>query len=76
MKTGDSVNVLIYHNNIKKYEGKMPYVATFGSVAKNKPLVYLNSLMQVSLALNMGNFSETYHVYSGNDWTVAISKLH
>ena len=76
VKTGDTVKVLVYHNNIKKYEGKMPYVATFGIVAKNKPLVYLNSLMQVSLALNMGNFSETYHIYSGNDWTVAISKLH
>jgi len=75
VKTGDSVLVSIYHNNIKKYDGKMPYAVTFGSVAKNKPLLYLNSLMQVSLALNMGNFSEVYHIYSGNDWTVKISKL-
>ena len=75
VKTGDSVLVSIYHNNIKKYDGKMPYAETFGSVAKNKPLLYLNSLMQVSFALNMGNFSEVYHIYSGNDWTVKISKL-
>ena len=75
VKTGDTVLVSIYHNNIKKYEGRMPYAETFGSVAKNKPLLYLNSLMQVSFALNMGNFSEVYHIYSGNDWTVKISKL-
>jgi S-adenosylmethionine hydrolase len=75
VKTGDSVKVSIYHNNIKRYEGKMPYAETFGSVAKNKPLLYLNSLMQVAFALNMGNFSETYHIYSGGDWTVVISKL-
>jgi len=75
VKTGESVLVSIYHNNIKKYDGKMPYAVTFGSVAKNKPLLYLNSLMQVSFALNMGNFSEVYHIYSGNDWTVKISKL-
>ena len=75
LKTGDSVKVTIYHNNIKKYQGKMPYVETFGSVSKNKPLLYLNSLMQVSFALNMGNFSETHHIYSGNDWSVVISKL-
>ena len=75
VKTGDSVKVSIYHNNIKKYDGKMPYAETFGSVAKNKPLLYLNSLMQVSFALNMGNFSEVHHIYSGNDWTVEISKL-
>jgi S-adenosylmethionine hydrolase len=54
----------------------MPYVETFGSVAKNRPLLYLNSLMHVSFALNMGNFSEANHIYSGNEWTVMISKLH
>ena len=75
VKTGDSVRVSIYHNNVKKYDGKMPYAETFGTVAKNKPLLYLNSLMQVAFALNMGNFSETYHIYSGGDWTVVISKL-
>jgi S-adenosylmethionine hydrolase len=75
VKTGDTIVVSIYHNNIKKYAGKMPYAETFGSVAKNKPLLYLNSLMQVSFALNMGNFSEVHHIYSGNDWSVEISKL-
>jgi hypothetical protein len=75
VKIGDTLKVSIYHNNIKKYEGKMPYVETFGSVAKNKPLVYLNSLMRVAFALNMGNFSEAYHIYSGNDWSVVISKM-
>jgi len=75
VKVGESVKVSIYHNKAKKYEDKMPYATTFGSVAKNKPLLYLNSLMQVALALNMGNFSNAYHIYSGNDWSVVISKL-
>jgi S-adenosylmethionine hydrolase len=73
-KIGDIFNVSIYYDKVKKYEGEMPYVETFGSVAKNKALLYLNSLMQVSFALNMGNFSEEHHIYSGNDWTVIISK--
>ena len=73
-KPGENFKVSIYHNNIKKYEGEMPYVETFGSVAKNKPLLYLNSLLQVSFALNMGNFSAVHKIYSGNDWTVIISK--
>lgn len=73
-KPGDTLNVSVYQNKIKKYEGKMPYVETFASVQKNKPLLYLNSLLQVSFALNMGNFSALHHIYSGNDWTVVISK--
>ena len=74
VRTGDSVKVSIYYNKVKKYEGRMPYAETFASVPKGKPLLYLNSLMQVSFALNMGNFSSTHHIYSGNEWTVEITK--
>ena len=70
---GDILQVTIYHNKIKIYQGIMPYIQTFGGVAKGKPLAYMNSLMQLSFALNMGDFSSTYHVFSGNDWTVEIS---
>jgi len=73
-KYGDMINVSIYHNKIKVYQNKMPYSATFGAVAKGKPLLYLNSLMQVSFALNMASFSAVHKVYSGNEWTVEISK--
>jgi S-adenosylmethionine hydrolase len=71
---GDMISVAIYHNKSKVYQTKMPYCATFGAVAKGKPLLYLNSLMQVSFALNMESFSAMHKVYSGNDWTVEISK--
>ena len=74
-KPGDLMNVEIYHNKLKIYAGKMPYAETFGAVAKGKPLLYLNSLLRVSFALNMANFSAVHKVYSGNDWTVEISKI-
>ncbi|MBK7376333.1 MAG: S-adenosyl-l-methionine hydroxide adenosyltransferase family protein [Chitinophagaceae bacterium] len=74
VKVGDKLRVLIYRNNIKRYEGIMPYSETFGGVAKGKPLIYLNSLLQVSFALNMGNFSEVHKVYSGSEWRVEIRK--
>lgn len=73
-KFGDLIHVMIFHNKVKVYEANMPYSATFGAVAKGKPLLYLNSLMQVSFALNQQNFSTVHHVYSGNEWTVEISK--
>ena len=79
VKPGNKLHLVIYHNNpdghrIKKYEGDMPYTETFGAVAKGKPLAYLNSLLQLSFALNMDNFSVVNKVYSGNDWTVEITK--
>lgn len=68
--------VKIYHNNKKMYEGTMLFVTTFSAVEKGKPLCYLNSLLNVSFALNEDNFSEINKVYSGPDWTVEISAIH
>jgi S-adenosylmethionine hydrolase len=73
-KIGDQFKVTIFYNKVKKYESTMPYAATFGAVAQGKPLLYLNSLLEVAVALNMGNFSEKYKVYSGNEWIIEISK--
>ncbi len=73
-KPGDKLHVIIYQNKIKRYEGTMPYSETFGAVAEGKPLLYLNSLLQVSFALNMGNFSATHKVYSGSEWRVELRK--
>ena len=74
VKVGNKLHVVIYKNKIKKYAGAMPYSETFGGVAKGKLLAYLNSLLQLSFALNMGNFSAVNKVYSGSEWRVEVSK--
>jgi S-adenosylmethionine hydrolase len=74
VKAGDKLSVTIFHNKKKIYQGSMPYCTTFGSVPEGKPLLYLNSLLQVSVALNMGNFSAVHKVYSGSEWTVEVRK--
>lgn len=74
IKVGEKLNVSIYQNKLKKYQASLPYMETFGGVAEGKPLAYLNSLMQLSFALNMGNFSSTFKIYSGSEWTVEITK--
>ena len=74
VKTGDKLSVTIFNKGKKVYQSVMPYCNTFGAVAKGKPLLYLNSLMQVSFALNMDNFSAVNKVYSGSEWTVEVKK--
>jgi len=71
---GDQLHVKILHQGKSVYEGDMPYSSTFGAVALGKPLVYLNSLLQLSFALNQGSFAEVHKVASGNDWSVEVSK--
>ena len=71
---GNLLHVEIFHNQDKVYSGDMPYGQTFGAVEKGQPLVYLNSLLQLSFALNQGDFAKTYSVSSGNEWHVEVWK--
>jgi hypothetical protein len=43
-------------------------------VAEGEPLLYLNSLLNVAFALNMGSFSEKHGLSSGGDWTVRVER--
>ena len=70
--TKNEIKVEIFKNKKIVYTGSMPFENTFGGVGVGKPLAYLNSLMNLSFALNQGSFSEKYHVYAGSDWTVAV----
>jgi len=71
---GDKFLVVIFHDGREAYRGVMPYARTFGDVKEGEPLLYLNSLMNVACALNMGSFSATHHLASGGNWTVRIEK--
>ena len=74
LKYGDPLHVEIFHKDEKVYSGDMPYCQTFGAVDKGKPLAYLNSLLQLSFALNQGDFAKTYSVASGNEWQVEVRR--
>ncbi|MBN9384707.1 MAG: S-adenosyl-l-methionine hydroxide adenosyltransferase family protein [Chitinophagaceae bacterium] len=71
---GDQLSVKIFHNGKQVYQGTMPYSTTFGAVAIGKPLAYLNSLLQVSFALNQGSFAAVNKISSGNEWAVEVEK--
>ncbi len=75
MHYGDTLLIHIYNKNKKVYEGDAPYCKTFGAVSKGKPLACLNSLMQLSFALNQGSFADVHDVSSGSDWLVEVEVL-
>lgn len=71
---GKNIEVNLRKNNSVYFKQVLPFVNTFGDVPEGKTLAYLNSLMNFSLAINMGNFSDSFHVQSGPEWTVVIKK--
>ena len=74
VQLGQSVRVRISHDGELVDDTLAPYRRTFGEVAVGQPLVYINSLMNVAIALNLGNYAATHKVESGVDWLVEISK--
>ena len=71
---GERVAVRIFNGNEQVFAGAMPYVSTFGDVPEGETLLYLNSVDNVALAINWGNFAETYRVDSGPEWRVEVTR--
>ena len=57
------------------FTGELPYLRTFGEVDAGAPLLYLNSLLSVSFALNMDDFAKKHGIASGPDWNVRVEKV-
>lgn len=66
------LEVQFYYKAKMIRETSMPFEDTFGSVSVGKPLAYLNSLMQLSFALNQADMSKSYQLSSGPDWTIKV----
>ncbi|KAA0990800.1 SAM hydrolase/SAM-dependent halogenase family protein [Dyadobacter aurulentus] len=74
LKVGDDINVQVSKGDSGVFKGKVRYVNTFGDVPEGKSVGYFNSLLQFSLGINMGNFSQKYGVGSGNDWRIELTR--
>ena len=74
LKKGDILTVEIFNNGKSVYKKDIPFVNSFGDVADGEPLVYFNSLDNISFALNMDNFAQKNKIGYGGEWTVKILK--
>jgi S-adenosylmethionine hydrolase len=73
IEIGKPVHVRIYHDGRLVDEVTAPYERTFGNVPVGAPLVYINSLLNVAIALNQKNYAAAHHIESGPDWFIDIA---
>ena len=71
---GDTVRIQILKAGEEVLNLSAPFVATFGGVEVGKPLLYMNSLDSVSLAINQKNFAKEYGIGSGPEWSIQIRR--
>lgn len=73
---GDTLCVAIHEGDVLIHEDKLPYRASFGVVSVGEPLIYLNSLLNLSLALNQGSFAAKHGISSGAAWRIEVSQCN
>ena len=73
-KYGDTFEVTISTDNRKIYQSIMTYGHSFADLRVGEPLLYINSLDNVGIAINQGSFADAYHVGTGTNWVVSIRK--
>ncbi|GAB3890974.1 SAM hydrolase/SAM-dependent halogenase family protein [Spirosoma agri] len=73
-KPGEAVRIQIMHNDSTVYDKSVRLVNTFGEAPIGADVAYINSLLNFSIAVNQGNFSGKYNVFSGADWKIVVSK--
>jgi S-adenosylmethionine hydrolase len=71
---GTPLHVRIYCRDKLVDETFAPYQRTFGEVPIGKPLVYINSLLNLAVALNQRSYAALHKIESGTDWSIEISK--
>lgn len=74
VKEGDMLVVKILQKDSLVFQGIMPYVHTFGDVKEGDNLLYMNSLLNLSIGINMDSFARKYGIANGADWRVEVSK--
>lgn len=74
VELGDELCVRIRRGEQLVAELVAPYRRTFGEVPEGSPLVYVNSLLDLAVAINLGNFAKRHGVESGPEWSIEIGR--
>ncbi len=74
-KFGDKFEVTIYNNDMLVYQNQIIYGKSFADVRIGQPLIYINSVYRVGVAINQGSFAKAYNVSVGAQWRIELKKI-
>ena len=72
---GNRFEVTIYNNDMLVYQTQVTYWTSFADVRIGQPILYINSLYRVGLAINQGSFAKAYNVGVGAQWSIEIKRI-
>ena len=69
---GGRVEISIENDTRTLYKNILVYAKSFADVYVGEPLVYVNSLDCMAVAINQGSFARAYNVGTGNSWRIRM----
>ena len=74
VRHGSRVEVSISNETRTLYKNIMVYAKSFADVNVGEPLLYINSLDCVAVAINQGSFADAYRIGTGTNWRITLRK--
>ena len=74
VKHGQRVEISIENETRVVYKNILVYAKSFADVYVGEPLVYVNSLDCMAVAINQGSFARAYNIGTGTNWKISIRK--
>ena len=70
---GENVHTVIYKNEEKVFDEKIPYFDSFGKAKAGSVMIYNNEINKMGLAEVTGNLCEDHHLSYGEEYEVVFS---
>lgn len=70
---GENVHTVIYKNEEKVFDEKIPYFDSFGKAKAGSVMIYNNEINKMGLAEVTGNLCEDHHLSYGEEYKVVFS---
>lgn len=74
-KHGDTVEVLIRNGDKTAYNNRIVYGRSFADVYPSEQIIYVNSVYNLAIAINQGNFAKAYNIGTGQHWEIEFRKI-
>lgn len=71
---GDDIHVTISDADNVLFDQDVRFVSSFGGVEEGEPALYVNDILNIGLAINLGNFAERYGIEPGPETNIELRK--
>ena len=75
LQFGDRAEIQVQNDTRVLYRNILTYARSFADVYVGEPLIYINSLDCLAVAINQGSFAKAYNIGTGNSWKITVRKF-